>query len=79
MGSDRTFWQASPSAVRQHSRLLPKDDDFAGPPLYRFGESSARNCMVGRQRDEFLDVGVRLVPQLHAIRQILFISPHEPI
>lgn len=35
--------------------------------------------MVGRQRDELLDVGVLLVPQLHAIRQILFISPHEPI
>ena len=67
---------ASPPTVRQYSRLLPEDDDFAGSPLNRFRKGGTSHKVIGDKCNEFFDAGVVVVPHLDPVWQFLLLIQH---
>jgi len=68
--------KASLSAIREHSRSLAKNDDFAGSPLNRLGERCTSHCVIPHQRDQFLDVCVVVIPHLKSKVPLLCLIGH---
>ena len=59
------------TAMCQQPRLLPQCHDPTRPALHRFLIRSPRNPVITGKGDQFLDVGVCVVPEFDGVRKIV--------
>jgi hypothetical protein len=60
--------------IRKQSRLLSERHDPSRPSLDGLFECSQRNPVITGKRDQLLDVGIRVIPELDGIRKVEWVA-----